>query len=55
MQVFIAINTTLVGVAVFSETLNNNVNIANEQISIPLPAIPENIPPKNPPDNRTSA
>ena len=53
--VLIAIRMTEVGVAVFSETRNNSVKMANEQISIPLAAKPENKPPINPPRTSTSA
>ena len=43
-----AIKTTEVGVAVFSDTLNNKVNKENRQISMPLPARAVKVPPMNP-------
>ena len=50
-----AIKTTLVGVAVFSETRNNNVNTLKEQMSIPDPAMEVNIPPMKPAPNNIRA
>ena len=43
-----AIKTMDVGVAVFSVTRNSNVRILKQQISIPVPDNPVNIPPMNP-------
>ena len=43
-----AISITLVGVAVFSEIRKSKVSTAKEQMSIPDPAIDENMPPRNP-------
>lgn len=54
-QVFIAINTTEVGVETFSETRNSKLRIEKEQISTPLPVIAEKIPPRKPVRDKTPA
>ena len=52
---FIAINTTDVGVETFSETLNNKLRMENEQISTPLPVMAEKMPPRKPVSAKTTA
>ena len=52
---FIAINTTEVGVETFSETRNSKLRIEKEQMSTPLPVIAEKIPPRKPVRDKTPA
>ena len=54
-KVLMAMSTTDVGVAVFSETRNNNVSTLKEHISIPEPAIDVKMPPMKPAPSRMMA
>jgi hypothetical protein len=50
-----AISTTLVGVAVFSDMRKSSVRHAKEHMSMPDPAMEEKIPPRNPVQSSTNA